>query len=85
MKKCLKRFLMVGAFLAVMTGVPLQLFHVRSIEPAHAMGWLAALDRSRQGPTYETPEPGTLSVLVTGIAGVGTYVAIRRRRKGKKQ
>jgi hypothetical protein len=78
MKKCLVRCLMVGAFLVVMTGVPLQLFHVRSIESAHAMG-------RRPGSIYDTPEPGTLSVLVTGIAGLGTYLTIRRRSKGKEK
>lgn len=32
--------------------------------------------------TYETPEPATLSMLISGIAGAGGYLLYRRRRRG---
>jgi len=90
MKKCLVRCLMVGAFMVVMIGVPLQLFHVDSIGSAHAMGWIGGHNpggggEGGGGGTYSTPEPGTLYAVLTGIAGVGTYLGIRRRSKGKKK
>jgi len=40
----------------------------------------ASADVEGRGNTYDTPEPGTLCVLVVGIAGVGSYVVYRRRR-----
>jgi hypothetical protein len=86
MKKCLVRCLILGAFLFMMAGAPLQLFHVDSVGSAYAMGWLG--DRNHAGGgggTYNTPEPGTLSMLLVGIAGVGTYLTIRRVRKGRKK
>lgn len=85
MKECLARCLMVGAFLVVMIGVPLQLFHVDSIGSAHAMGWNPGDHNPGSGGTYSTPEPGTLLAVLTGIAGVGTYLGIRRRGKGGKK
>ena len=32
--------------------------------------------------TYETPEPATLSMLLSGVAGAGGYLFYRRRRRG---
>ena len=41
----------------------------------------ASVNEDSKGNTYDTPEPATLSMLVVGIAGVGSYAVYRRRRR----
>lgn len=41
----------------------------------------AQTGQQANGNTYETPEPATLSMLLSGIAGAGGYLVFRRRRR----
>ena len=86
MKRCLMRYLLSFVFAILMVVASLQTFHVSSARSAHAMGWIGGHDRGGgSGATHDVPEPGTLSMLLIGVAGAGTYLAIRKGRKGRKK
>lgn len=63
MKKYLVNSLLLGAFLLVLIGMPLQSAY------AHHHN-----DRT-------VPEPATLALLGSGIAGVGLYSVIKRKNR----
>jgi hypothetical protein len=43
----------------------------------------ATANEDPKGNTYDTPEPATISMLVVGVAGVGSYLFFRRRHRSK--
>ncbi len=85
------------AFILMLTGMPLQLLHIDSVKSAYAMGSRhhqnhpyygsgngsdnGDANGSGNGDVYQVPEPTTISLIGTGLAGIGIYVAVRRRNR----
>ena len=69
MKKWLTGHLVLGVVIVMLAFVP-------------AMGsppFFAGNDDGQSGSTYDTPDPSTLAMVATGIAGVGGYLLVRKR------
>jgi len=86
MKTFFVGFLMLGAFMLVMTGAPLQLLHIDSVKSAHAMGKRHPRPHPGPGPgpgpsPHRVAEPTTLALLAAGGVGVGIFSFIRRRNR----
>ena len=82
MKKYLARagVLVAGLFILMLTGMPLQLVPVGFVSPAYGMGWNP--HHNPPAPHHEptaVPEPGTLTLLVTGVVGVGAYFYSKKK------
>ena len=81
MKKYLGSSLLLGVFLLVLAAMPLQ--------SAYAFGFKGHgpdydrkdYDRKDCNTTTSVPEPATLALLSSGIAGIGVYGLIRRKNR----
>jgi hypothetical protein len=81
MKKYLGSSLMLGVFLLVLAVMPLQ--------SAYAWGVKGGYDHDRDWKdnykkdcnTTSVPEPATLALLSSGIAGIGVYGLIKRKNR----
>ena len=90
MKKYLVSCLMLGAFFMVLTGMPLQLVHIDTVKSAeakhikHNNGKAKGKDNGNKGDPstpVSVPEPATLGLLSSGIAGLGIYAYGKRKNK----
>ncbi len=100
MRKRLFGGLMVCSVVIMLTGMPLQILHIDTVESAYAWGhkggyhnnyWSSGSKNSGQNQgdngnagTSKIPEPATMALLGAGIAGVGVFSAIRYRKNKKK-
>ena len=95
MKKYLVSCLMLGAFM-VLTGMPLQLLQIDSVKSAYAWGhkgdghgWDHGNNKPGKGKggdsdgncNTKVPEPATLALIGSGIAGIGIYGYLRRKNR----
>jgi hypothetical protein len=86
MKKYLVSSLMLGAFLLVLTGMPLQSSYAgHTFGGGHEQDHRGGDDRDHRGDKdkghHKVPEPATLALLSSGIAGVGLYGYLKRKNR----
>lgn len=85
MKKYLMSSLMLGAFLLVLTGIPVQSSYAgHQFGGGHDQENRGGDDRDHRGDKdkgHKIPEPTTLALLSSGIAGIGLYGYLKRKNR----
>ena len=71
MKKWLTGHLLLGVVIVMVTFAP-----AKGSPP-----FSGANEDGQSESTYDTPDPSTLAMVVTGIAGVGGYLLVRKRNR----